>query len=181
MQYCVRLPCSKNTATALAHRDSAEVDGRRERRALTDVDIGSLRLHVYGGRFGAQDVKLSEDVPGRGRRLTSGLAGKGRRLAAQGIAEGTYLPVRRRGPGRRAVRAACTATQRIVVALMETRHRRQGGRAGLRLHAGAVQRNARRERRALLRGGGASVDSGRGHPPSRSVFDYGRTGRLRVT
>ena len=60
------------------------------------MDFGSLRLHIYGGRFVAQwDVKFKREAARRvadDALTVKDSPGKGRGVfAAQGIAEGTYL------------------------------------------------------------------------------------------
>ena len=99
MQHCVRLLITvRILATALvAPRPHVRQPTRRraDEQSL-DVDLGNLRLHVYGGRFGAQwDVKFKREAA---RRVSDDALtvkdspGKGRGVfAAQGIAEGTFL------------------------------------------------------------------------------------------
>ncbi len=67
MQHCLRLISVRLLATALvAPRPHVRQPMRRraEEQSL-DVDLGSLRLHVYGGRFGAQFARRygDRDVP----------------------------------------------------------------------------------------------------------------------
>ena len=98
MHHCLRLLSVRILATALvAPRPHVRQPTRRraDERSL-DVDLGSLRLHIYGGRFGAQwgvkfkreaarrvadDALTVKDSPGKGRGV----------FAAAQIAEGTFL------------------------------------------------------------------------------------------
>ena len=99
MQHCVRLLITvRILATALvAPRPHVRQPTRRraDERSL-DVDLGNVRLHVYGGRFGAQwDVKFKREAARRvadDALTVKDSPGKGRGVfAAQGIAEGTFL------------------------------------------------------------------------------------------
>ena len=99
MQYCVRLLITvRILATALVapSRHARQPTRRRAEEQSLDVDFGSLRLHIYGGRFGAQwDVKFKREAARRvadDALTVKDSPGKGRGVfAAQGIAEGTYL------------------------------------------------------------------------------------------
>ena len=102
MQHCLRLLSVllsvRILATALvAPRPHVRQPTRRraEEQSL-DVDLGNVRLHVYGGRFGAQwDVKFKREAAQRvavDALTVKASPGKGRGVfAAQGIAEGTFL------------------------------------------------------------------------------------------
>ena len=102
MQHCLRLLSVllsvRIIATALVApcRHVRQPTRRRAEEQSLDVDLGSLRLHVYGGRFGAQwDVKFKREAAQRvadDALTVKDSPGKGRGVfAAQGIAEGTYL------------------------------------------------------------------------------------------
>ena len=99
MQYCVRLLITvRILATALVapRQHVRQSMQRRAEEQSLDVDLGSLRLHIYGGRFGAQwDVKFKREAARRvadDALTVKDSPGKGRGVfAAQGIAEGTYL------------------------------------------------------------------------------------------
>ena len=65
MQHCL-LATALATALVAPRRHARQPTRRRADEQSLDVDLGSLRLHVYGGRFGAQwDVKFRKETAQR--------------------------------------------------------------------------------------------------------------------
>ena len=96
MQHCLLATALATALVAPRQRMRQPTRRRANDERSLDVDLGSLRLHVYGGRFGAQwDVKFKREAAQRiadDALTVKDSPGKGRGVfAAQGIAEGTFL------------------------------------------------------------------------------------------
>lgn len=95
---CLRLLSVRLIATALVapRRRARQPTRRRAEEQSLDIDVANVRLHVYGGRFGAQwDVKFRRETADRvadDALTVKASPGKGRGVFATAqIAEGTFL------------------------------------------------------------------------------------------
>ena len=65
MQHCL-LATALATALVAPRQQLRQPTRRRAEEQSLDVDLGNVRLHIYGGRFGAQwDVKFKREAAQR--------------------------------------------------------------------------------------------------------------------